>query len=229
MNPIVKKHCLKIMDDLISREIAGLFVEPVDPVLDGCPDYFDVIIHPMDLTTCKENLQQDKYQNLHQWKMDVDLIWSNAILFNGSDSIIGIIATELQDVFNEYTKFFTDSPADDWIAELNEICEDFSQAVKVLSIVNPYTTRKSPSVLGLSGQPDTEEMSMTREEIAQLGEEISSLKDPKSIRRMFERLKSLEPQIVGDKKGLTINICELPPATLHALSEELESIKRESQ
>ena len=229
MNPIVKQHCIQIMDELISREIAGLFVEPVDPVLDDCPDYFDVILHPMDLTTCKDNLEQDKYQTVHQWKADVDLIWDNAILFNGSDSIIGILAIELQDVFNEYTKFFTDSPADDWIAELNQICEDFGQAVKALTIANPYTTRKSPSILTLaSATSDAEDFQMSREEIAQLGEEISSLTDKTSIRRMFECLKSMEPHIVGDAKGLTINICELPPATLLALREELDSIKRES-
>lgn len=183
MKPVVKQHCIKIMDELIKREIAGLFVEPVDPILDGCPDYFEVILHPMDLTTCKTNLEQDKYQNVHQWKSDVNLIWSNAILFNGSDSIIGIIAIELQNVFNEYTKFFTDSPADDWVTELNQICEDFSQAVKILSIANPSVTKKSPSLLGFPlFQTDAEDSPMTQEEISQLGAEISSLKDKKILK-----------------------------------------------
>ena len=153
MNPTVKKHCIKIMDELISRDIACIFVDPVDPILDQCPDYFDIILHPMDLTTCKKKLEQDEYENVSLWKADVDLIWTNAILFNGSDSIIGIVALELQEVFNEYTKFITDSPSDDWIIQLNHICEDFSQAVKILSIVNSFTTRKSPSIMSLTPSP----------------------------------------------------------------------------
>lgn len=230
MNPTVKKHCLKIMDELIAREIADIFVEPVDPVLDGCPDYFDVILNPMDLTTCKTKLEKNKYETLQEWKDDVNLIWSNAILFNGSESIIGIIAQELQDVFNEYTKFFTESPSDDWITQLNSICEDFSQEVKALTIVNPYTTRKSPSLMTLTPAPsDIEDLNMSHEDIVQLGEEIKNLSDQKSIQRMFDCLKSMEPTLVGDRKGLTINICELPHSTLIALREELDSIMRGSE
>lgn len=38
-----------------------LFARPVDPELDGCPDYLAIIKHPMDLGTIRSRLQTQFY------------------------------------------------------------------------------------------------------------------------------------------------------------------------
>lgn len=39
-----------------------LFARPVDPELDGCPDYLSVVEHPIDLGTIRNRLQTGFYQ-----------------------------------------------------------------------------------------------------------------------------------------------------------------------
>ena len=51
MEEDIKKLCIGITEILLADENGGLFAEPVDPVRDGCPTYFSVIKHPMDLGT----------------------------------------------------------------------------------------------------------------------------------------------------------------------------------
>lgn len=51
MEEDIKKLCIGITEILLADENGWLFAEPVDPVRDGCPTYFSVIKHPMDLGT----------------------------------------------------------------------------------------------------------------------------------------------------------------------------------
>ena len=51
MEEDIRKLCIGITEILLADENGWLFAEPVDPVRDGCPTYFSVIKHPMDLGT----------------------------------------------------------------------------------------------------------------------------------------------------------------------------------
>ncbi|OHT05780.1 Bromodomain containing protein [Tritrichomonas foetus] len=230
MKATLKQQCLKIMDELMTNRIAELFVDPIDPELDNCPDYYEVIKTPMDLTKVRENLESDKYDTVQQWKSDMELIWSNAILYNGNEALIGIIATELSYLFAQYTQGFTDTPFDDWLTQLGLLCDEFVSAIKAVSLVSPYLTKKSPSIMALTPNPsEPEDVQMTNEEIAQIGNDIKKLKNPKHILQIFDCLKSMEPQLVGDKTSLKVNICELSTSTLLALRDELDLIKRRAK
>lgn len=214
----------------MKNRISEVFIDPVDPEVEGYPDYLEVVRTPMDLTTVRKKLESDEYETVQQWKSDVELIWTNAILFHGSESLIGIIATELSYLFTEYTQTFTDVPSSDWIARLTLLCDEFSNAVKAVSIANPYLTRKSPSIMAMTPNPsEPEDAQMTVEEITQLGNDIKRLKSAKHKQQMFECLKSMEPQVVGEKTSLMVNLCELSTSTLLALREELDQIKRRSK
>lgn len=58
------------------------FREPVDPVRDGVPNYFDVVRHPMDLGTVEARLVANSYGDPSEVIADLRLIVSNAKLFN---------------------------------------------------------------------------------------------------------------------------------------------------
>jgi hypothetical protein len=92
--------CEKIMTSLLSHRISEMFIAPVDPISDECPDYFTIIKFPMDLTTVQCNLSNGLYSTVDAWRSDVNRIWSNALLYHGPTSMVSVIARELQSVFD---------------------------------------------------------------------------------------------------------------------------------
>ncbi|GMF13474.1 unnamed protein product [Phytophthora lilii] len=58
-----------------------LFSRPVDPELDGCPNYLSVINHPMDLGTIRSRVESSFYR-------DVELVWQNCRKFNAPDTMV---------------------------------------------------------------------------------------------------------------------------------------------
>ena len=72
---------------------------PVDPVHLKIPDYFKVVKHPMDLSTVNDKLKNGYYQLDKEFDDDVNLIWSNAMLFNPEGSEIHIMAKNMKEEF----------------------------------------------------------------------------------------------------------------------------------
>jgi len=75
------------------------FGEPVDIVALNIPDYPTVIRNPMDLGTVKKKLADDAYTTIDEYLADVRLIWSNALLYNGATSQVGLITVNAQRTF----------------------------------------------------------------------------------------------------------------------------------
>ncbi|PKS07296.1 hypothetical protein jhhlp_005898 [Lomentospora prolificans] len=72
--------------DLLSRMLSGPgywtrlvkpFRQPVDPVVDGVPDYFEKIEKPMDLMTIKSKMERQMYSSAGEFAADVRLIVEN--------------------------------------------------------------------------------------------------------------------------------------------------------
>jgi len=75
---------LKILDDLLQkRHLSGPFCEPVDCEKYQIPDYPEIIKHPMDLGTIKENILGHYYKRLNDVWADIDLVWDNCRAYNG--------------------------------------------------------------------------------------------------------------------------------------------------
>jgi hypothetical protein len=222
MDPAERAACAGIMQLLLSQRISVMFAEPIDPVADECPDYFSVIKTPMDLSTIQRRLADNAYASVNQWKSDVDLVWSNALLYNGPDSYVAVISRELEKLFQEAFRSYRDTPPTDWYGRLNSLIEEFGAEVKAISLTTPFVKRRSPSLSGIAGPlPDAADRPWTWDEIARLGEVIRSVTEKATIRRLMGILRGMEPEIVGDKKKLDVNLCELSPVTLAALQAEI--------
>jgi len=74
-------------------------------VLLGIPTYFDVIPRKdaRDLRTIQTKLNQDKYDSVEAFEADLALMIKNAIVFNGADSEVGLIALQVKDRIQELT------------------------------------------------------------------------------------------------------------------------------
>ena len=93
--------CSEFTKDLINHPMSGIFRKPVTD-----ENYLSVIKHPMDLDTIRKKIKENVYKSLNEWKSDVNLIFENAIKFNGEESISGSIALYFkQKVEKKYRKF----------------------------------------------------------------------------------------------------------------------------
>ncbi|KAI0068033.1 hypothetical protein BV25DRAFT_1904522 [Artomyces pyxidatus] len=80
--PINKTKCKELVKNLLKLPEAAIFSRPVDPVLDGCPTYFDEIKDPMDFGTVSQRINNNKYTTMEEVAKDIELVFSNCRLFN---------------------------------------------------------------------------------------------------------------------------------------------------
>uniref|UniRef100_A0A3Q2YN76 Transcription initiation factor TFIID subunit n=1 Tax=Hippocampus comes TaxID=109280 RepID=A0A3Q2YN76_HIPCM len=78
-----------ILDNIVTQKMMVVpdswpFHHPVNKKF--VPDYYKVIIDPMDLESIRKNISKHKYQNRDAFLSDVTLIHTNSIKYNGRDS-----------------------------------------------------------------------------------------------------------------------------------------------
>jgi len=92
-----------LLDTLHQSEDAAPFREPVS-ILD-VPDYLQVIDHPMDLQTVREQLQVSNYATPMDFAKDVRLIFENSKNFNtNKKSRIYAMTVRLSASFEEHIR-----------------------------------------------------------------------------------------------------------------------------
>ena len=104
------KYMKEHLEKLMSHPLAIAFLEPVDPEAEGLPNYNKVIKHPMDLGTIKKKLHDDKYKTVDEFVEDINLVWRNAIKFNGKKSLLKFCAEKLQ---RKCARWFEMIPSDE--------------------------------------------------------------------------------------------------------------------
>ena len=97
------KNAKKLIGLLWKVKDADLFYKPVDPVELGLPTYFEIVKHPMDFSTIKRKLANFSYTNFNEFCKDMNLVFDNCYLFNGKDSLVGNMCTNVK---SEYNKFY---------------------------------------------------------------------------------------------------------------------------
>jgi hypothetical protein len=102
-----KTWCTKLLTDLAKWPITAPFRVPVDPERDGAPTYRQIVTHPMDFQTMRKKLGSSEYRSVQEFIDDIQLICDNAKLFNGVNSMYGLIC---DDVMAEVQKQFSEKP-----------------------------------------------------------------------------------------------------------------------
>ncbi|KYQ91025.1 ankyrin repeat-containing protein [Tieghemostelium lacteum] len=81
-----KQICSGMVTALFKRKNSYPFQKPVDPILEGIPDYPDIIKHPMDLSTIRTKLGANVYKTIRDFAGDVRLMFQNALTYNDDAS-----------------------------------------------------------------------------------------------------------------------------------------------
>ena len=102
--PEIHKKCIEITIKLRSFPISIHFNHPVDLSKKEHRQYLNKIRNPQDLGTILSRLEANEYQSITQWEQDINTVWSNAIRFYGEDSLLAIIALQMERRFNKLKK-----------------------------------------------------------------------------------------------------------------------------
>ena len=74
--------CRQIVRELMLCPNSYIFFRPVDPVLDGAPDYFCQVRRQISFYEIQKKLDRDGYSNPDDFRSDVNEVWRNAQVYN---------------------------------------------------------------------------------------------------------------------------------------------------
>lgn len=98
------KAAKRIIAHLWKASGAINFQTPVDIVALQIPDYFNIIKKPMDLGTIKRKLAGCEYEKCKDFVNDVELVFNNAITYNGENSYYGKLGRRMLNEFENQCK-----------------------------------------------------------------------------------------------------------------------------
>ena len=139
--------CAQVTNTLFEHPVAGIFKVPAyqspnDP-------YLQYIQKPMDLGTIKKKIKDNSYNNISEWKQDVDLVFDNAISYNTEQSVIGGVAIYLRKKFNKMLDKYSLTNRQNYEERLRQLYRELqSEMEKVYSLqldktLTPlYTTKE---------------------------------------------------------------------------------------
>ncbi|KAJ2766329.1 hypothetical protein IWQ57_004412, partial [Coemansia nantahalensis] len=96
-----RKTLHRILRKICKHQAAFPFLRPVDVVLDGCPTYYDIIKHPMDLGTIKMKLEAPAgYLVPSAFEADVRLMFANCYAFNPAGTPVHDMGRAVEALFD---------------------------------------------------------------------------------------------------------------------------------
>lgn len=98
------KWCMNAWKDLTKKANQSFvwpFMQPVDAVALGIPDYYEVIKHPMDMSLIKKKLDQKQYSTADEFAADIRQIFDNCYTYNAAGTDIVTMCRMFETVFNQ--------------------------------------------------------------------------------------------------------------------------------
>lgn len=205
--------CLKMINQLLNNKSAAPFLQPVDPIALGIPDYPTIITRPMDLSTIQTNLNYGAYTNADEFADDVRLVWNNCEKYNGPDHYITQAANGLRKLFE---KAFGALKTKDFEA----LPEGY---------IPPQVKGKPPKkVARLDNTTPHNRSEMSYEEKRALCTHINAL-DPKYLGRVIQIINRCLPNILDERapgtEEIEISVESLSTTALRELEDYVKELK----
>lgn len=165
-----------ILDNIVVQmkavENSWPFHQPVNKKF--VKDYYEVIKHPMDLSTLQKKVQSHKYQTREQFLDDVELLYHNSRRYNGPDSAFTATALKMLELGRSLL-FENEEHLVQLENEIRAAQEAALDAVETDSIMTGTSANPEDSLLGMDSESVDEAYSMSRENItiAEDGDEDS--------------------------------------------------------
>lgn len=134
----------QVLDYANSQKIYAPFYFPVDP--EEVPDYYLIVDNPMDLSAMREKLNDGEYSSFEQFMEDIQLIVSNANVFNPKRSKtrhIAYAAGTMKDNIMSFAHRFRSHQGYDLFAKCREITKRLQTQAESSGKEGRRTTSKS--------------------------------------------------------------------------------------
>lgn len=125
-----REFATEVTEKLYQHPLAKVFLQPVNPELDGALDYLQKISKPMDLGTIKQKLSNNEYSNAEEWRSDVNLVWSNAKTYNPKTNLIFNCADQMQKVTEKLIQKIPKDENEKWHLRLNKLNTKIQELLK---------------------------------------------------------------------------------------------------
>lgn len=253
------KFCNTILRELTRKQnlsVVWPFLQPVDPITLGIPDYYNVIKHPMDISLIRHKMESKQYNAAEEFESDFRLMCNNCYVYNAPDSDVVNLCRALENQFNEKwnsrpsrTRTFSQTPSPKSKSRHREsFLDDEEIDVRVIALTKQVQAIQSEIAdllalktgkknnIGRSGSPSTkkgqrkkkdEMRSMTFEEKRQLSLDINDL-PPEKLGKVVEIIHTSMPQLRDstDSDEIELDIDSLDLKALHALSKYVKQCKK---
>lgn len=93
----------QVLREMQGRKLEAVsfpFLQPVDPIEQGVPHYFNVIKEPMDLSTIQKKLNEGIYYNGDEFESDIRLMFRNSYVFNPEGTPVNVMGHKLESYFD---------------------------------------------------------------------------------------------------------------------------------
>ncbi|KAH0787435.1 Bromodomain containing protein [Histomonas meleagridis] len=216
-----------------------MFAQPVNPVRDGCPNYFKIVKNPMDLGTVMKKLTENQYKSVAEWKADVNLVWSNSLLYNSKNVLLNLITKDLSEFFQKLTVNLSDSVLAGWNDQLQSLLQEMNGVMRDMPAIDKRTKQKAKSKPKSKPRPITgtqinkskpkfqkkdkgKVKPLSREQLAQLTKDINSITDEAQLNKIGELLMEAEKDDEDRDNDLEFDLKTLQPSTQHLLKGLVE-------
>ncbi|BEJ12391.1 hypothetical protein CspHIS471_0208510 [Cutaneotrichosporon sp. HIS471] len=102
--PFRQKRAKAMAQVLIKDPAALYFLRPVDPVLDGCPTYYEEIKHPSDYQSIMKKIDGKRYRTMGDMAKEIELIFANCRQFNPPGPITDMAAKNEELFWKEWAR-----------------------------------------------------------------------------------------------------------------------------
>lgn len=207
----IKELCIEIMTNLMKRPCSSLFLQPVNPELDGAPNYLKIVKKPTDLGTIKHHLEEGDYQSINAWWREMNLIWTNAEKFNGKESFMCYLAYEIKRNFDKEYKRVAITNMQTWVQTVSKLKDKLDDLLD--EPPDPVTKYAI-----ISEKSDVNQMKpLTEEEMDSFIKGSMLLSSPQDAKKMIHIIRSYEPRFQLPDDNAEIDVSTLSSNTLIAL------------
>jgi hypothetical protein len=107
------KHCASVIKEFKKPKYAHLtwpFERPVDAAAWGATDYYDIIQHPMDMSTIENRFKNAEYTSEDQFYDDYKLMFSNCYKYNPPHHEVHLLGKKFEEAFDKHWNKIHDKP-----------------------------------------------------------------------------------------------------------------------
>lgn len=239
LSEVQKGRCKAVMDEISKRAISRMFNNPVDPEL--YPNYKEIVSKPMDLGTVNKKLDDNQYSTVAEWKADVELIWSNSLVYNKSNPLLTTITKEMQDVYNKQIEFLTDDIKHDWNQKLVHLRDQLWNAAdpyrgnasskKGAATSRPKSTSPKPNKVAKSPKSKKKPVNkkpLSKNAIVRLAKQISDIKDNNVLVSILDIIEE-EEDLVANGESFEFDLGSFKQSTLILLRNKLAQLMPQTQ